>query len=107
LALLVAPLAGIALLSAAAAVALNPVLVNINLTGNNGRKKRKKRFADDHDDEAEDMLALPSVDNNLAVMLGTDEGKLQEVKVNKSLFLCKTILFLIKTVQNCTILGQF
>ena len=38
LALLVAPLAGIALLSAAAAVALNPVLINVSVTG-----KRKKR----------------------------------------------------------------
>jgi len=39
LALLVAPLAGISLLTAAAAVALNPVLVSVSLTG----KKRRKR----------------------------------------------------------------
>jgi hypothetical protein len=44
LALLVAPLAGIALLTAAAAVALNPVLVNISLA--NGRKKRDARKID-------------------------------------------------------------
>lgn len=37
LALIVAPLAGIALLSAATAVALNPVLINVSVTG---RKKR-------------------------------------------------------------------
>ena len=43
LALLVAPLAGIALLSAAAAVALNPVLVSVSVTG------RKKREADLND----------------------------------------------------------
>ena len=39
LALLIAPLAGIALLSAAAAVAINPVLVTVSVTG----KRRKRR----------------------------------------------------------------
>ena len=43
-----APLAGIALLSAAAAVALNPVLVSVSLT--NG-KKRKKRDTLLHQDQ--------------------------------------------------------
>ena len=40
--MLVAPLAGIALLTAAAAVAINPVLVTVSLTG----KRRKRRAAD-------------------------------------------------------------
>ena len=39
LALLIAPLAGIALLTAAAAVAINPVLVTVSVTG----KRRKRR----------------------------------------------------------------
>ena len=42
LALLVAPLAGIALLTAAAAVAINPVLVTVSVTG----KRRKRRDLD-------------------------------------------------------------
>ena len=41
MALLVAPLAGIALLTAAAAVAINPVLVTVSLTG-----RRRKRNAE-------------------------------------------------------------
>ena len=40
LALIIAPLVGISLLTAAVAVALNPVLVSVSLTG------RKKREAD-------------------------------------------------------------
>lgn len=67
LALLVAPLAGIALLSAAAAVALNPVLVQINVTG-----KRKKRSAEQ--DEATKIL------------LESGDEKLREMKVNEALF---------------------
>jgi hypothetical protein len=46
LALLVAPLAGIALLTAAAAVAINPVLVTVSLTG-----KRRRRSAATEEDE--------------------------------------------------------
>ena len=46
LALLVAPLAGIALLTAAAAVAINPVLVTVSLTG-----KRRRRSAMDEDED--------------------------------------------------------
>merc|ERR1712117_337147 len=42
LALLVAPLAGIALLTAAAAVAINPVLISVSVTG----KRRKRRDLD-------------------------------------------------------------
>merc|ERR1712038_1511980 len=42
LALLIAPLAGIALLTAAAAVAINPVLVTVSVTG----KRRKRRDLD-------------------------------------------------------------
>ena len=56
-----APLAGIALLSAAAAVALNPVLVSISVT--NGRKKR---------DAGDDLQNLLSADIN---------EKLEELKV--------------------------
>ena len=44
LALLVAPLAGISLLTAAAAVALNPVLVSVSLT--NGKRRRKRSVFD-------------------------------------------------------------
>ncbi len=51
LALLVAPLAGIALLSAAAAVALNPVLINISTT--NGRRRRRRRRRDAEENELE------------------------------------------------------
>jgi len=43
LALLLAPLAGIALLTAAAAVAINPVLVSVSFTG----RRRKRRDADE------------------------------------------------------------
>jgi len=43
LALLIAPLAGIALLTAAAAVAINPVLVTVSITG----KRRRRRDADE------------------------------------------------------------
>ena len=42
LALLIAPLAGIALLTAAAAVAINPVLVTVSVTG----KRRRRRDLD-------------------------------------------------------------
>ncbi len=48
LALLVAPLAAISLLAAAAAVAINPVLINVSLTG---RKKRSTRFDDAQEDD--------------------------------------------------------
>ena len=42
MALLIAPLAGIALLTAAAAVAINPVLVTVSVTG----KRRRRRDLD-------------------------------------------------------------
>ena len=41
-----APLAAISLLAAAAAVAINPVLINVSLTG-----KRKKRSAAEEEEE--------------------------------------------------------
>ncbi len=49
-----APLAGIALLSAAAAVALNPVLINISTT--NGRRKRSA--GDERSNELEAQAKL-------------------------------------------------
>ena len=52
MALLVAPLAAISLLAAAAAVAVNPVLINVALTG-----KRKKRSLNSKTDDEEDPSA--------------------------------------------------
>ena len=46
MALLVAPLAAISLLAAAAAVAINPVLINVQFTG-----RRKKRSSENEDQE--------------------------------------------------------
>ena len=46
MALLIAPLVGISLLTAAVAVALNPVLVSVSLTG-----RRRKRSEMDLDDQ--------------------------------------------------------
>ena len=46
LALLVAPLAGIALMTAAAAVAISPVLLTVSLTG----KRRKRRDTEEMDE---------------------------------------------------------
>jgi hypothetical protein len=51
LALLIAPLVGISLLTAAVAVALNPVLVSVSLTG---RRKRRS----DSDDQVSMILTL-------------------------------------------------
>ena len=45
--LLVAPLAAISLLAAAAAVALNPVLVSVSLTGK--KRRRRSLFGLEHD----------------------------------------------------------
>ena len=64
LALLVAPLAGIALLSAAAAVALNPVLINISTT--NGRRRRRRRRRRDAEE------------NELEVQAKVEEFKVSE-----------------------------
>ena len=71
LALLVAPLAGIALLSAAAAVALNPVLVSISVNG----KKRRKRDAAGGQDEYDNELVQQ-------YMTADMEEKIEEMKVN-------------------------
>ena len=49
LTLLVAPLAAISLLAAAAAVALNPVLVSVSLTGKKRRKRSLFGFENDFD----------------------------------------------------------
>ena len=70
MALLVAPLAGIALLSAAAAVALNPVLVSISV----GNGKRKKRDASG---------VMESYDNEIIekYMTADMEEKIEEMKV--------------------------
>merc|ERR1712223_758172 len=50
LALLVAPLAAISLLAAAAAVAVNPVLINVALTGK--RRKRSPRYSEKEDEDS-------------------------------------------------------
>ena len=78
LALLVAPLAGIALLSAAAAVALNPVLVSISVT--NG--KRKKREAGDEYDN--DLIQQ--------YMTADMEEKIEEMKVRVVIFILALVL---------------
>ena len=80
LALLVAPLAGIALLSAAAAVALNPVLVSISVT--NGKRKKRE--------------AGGEYDNDLIqqYMTADMEEKIEEMKVinndDKKIYLLRT-----------------
>ena len=50
MALLVAPLAAISLLAAAAAVAVNPVLINVALTGK--RRKRSARYSEKDDEDS-------------------------------------------------------
>ena len=72
LALLVAPLAGIALLTAAAAVAINPVLVTVSLTG-----KRRKRSAMTEDND-EDAAAGYNFDEGISPEL---EEKIHEMQV--------------------------
>ena len=71
LALLVAPLAGIALLTAAAAVAINPVLVTVSLTG-----KRRKRSALAEDEDA--TMAGYNFDEGISPEL---EEKIHEMQV--------------------------
>jgi hypothetical protein len=65
LALLVAPLAGIALMTAAAAVAISPVLLTVSLTG----KRRRRR-----DTETE-------MDQGISPQL---EEKMHEIQVGKT-----------------------
>ena len=60
LALLVAPLAAISLLAAAAAVAVNPVLINVSLTG-----KRKKRSTSNSDDPDESSSWTPELQEKM------------------------------------------
>ena len=64
LALLVAPLAGIALMTAAAAVAISPVLLTVSLTG----KRRKRR----------DTPTESSMDEGISPEL---EEKIHEIEV--------------------------
>ena len=66
LALLVAPLAAISLLAAAAAVAVNPVLINVSLTG-----KRKKRSTSDSDNTDDSSSWSPEL-----------QEKMHELQVN-------------------------
>ncbi len=68
LALLVAPLAGIALMTAAAAVAISPVLLTVSLTG----KRRKRR------DAAAATAAAESMDDGISPEL---EEKIHEIEV--------------------------
>jgi hypothetical protein len=70
LALLVAPLAGIALMTAAAAVAISPVLLTVSLTG----KRRRRR-----DTETE-------MDQGISPQL---EEKMHEIQVGKNFFLSR------------------
>jgi hypothetical protein len=67
LALLVAPLAGIALMTAAAAVAISPVLLTVSLTG----KRRKRR-------DATATAAAESMDDGISPEL---EEKIHEIEV--------------------------
>jgi hypothetical protein len=77
LALLVAPLAGIALLTAAAAVAINPVLVTVSLTG-----KRRKRSADgSEEDDDDDFSSKYNLDEGISPEL---EEKIHEMQVSLS-----------------------
>ena len=62
LTLLVAPLAAISLLAAAAAVALNPVLVSVSLTG----KKRRRR-------------SLFGLENNFDINQSADKSRSEKV----------------------------
>ena len=73
MALLVAPLAGIALLTAAAAVAINPVLVTVSLTG-----KRRKRSAGGSEEEDEDIGSGYNLDEGISPEL---EEKIHEMQV--------------------------
>jgi hypothetical protein len=66
LALLVAPLAGIALMTAAAAVAISPVLLTVSLTG----KRRRRRDAE-----------TTEMDQGISPQL---EEKMHEIQVRKS-----------------------
>jgi len=73
LALLVAPLAGIALLTAAAAVAINPVLVTVSLTG-----RRRKRGASEEMEQLEQLDHLDQHDEGISPEL---EEKIHEMQV--------------------------
>ena len=57
--LLVAPLAAISLLAAAAAVALNPVLVSVSLTGKK-RRRRRSLFGLENNFDAADSVGESS-----------------------------------------------
>ena len=63
LALLVAPLAAISLLAAAAAVAINPVLVQVSFTG-----KRRKRSTNDDENNDNDQEWNPEVQEKMHEM---------------------------------------
>ena len=81
LALLVAPLAGIALLTAAAAVALNPVLVSVSLT--TGKKRRKRSLFG-----LEDAVTNDTVASTLPPEV---QAKVHEMEVSVKYFLLPMI----------------
>ena len=81
LALLIAPLAGIALLTAAAAVAINPVLVTVSVTG----KRRRRRDLD------------TVIGNNQGITPELEE-KIHEMQVIIHLYLYANHFFYVRSV---------
>ena len=81
LALLIAPLAGIALLTAAAAVAINPVLVTVSVTG----KRRRRRDLD------------TVIGNNQGITPELEE-KIHEMQVIIHLYLYAILIFYVRSV---------
>ena len=92
--LLVAPLAAISLLAAAAAVALNPVLVSVSLTGKKRRKRSLFGFENDFDyslsgDETRNARSLHEGDVKKSITPEV-QAKIDEMQVS-----LKTILMVL------------
>ena len=84
LALLVAPLAAISLLAAAAAVAINPVLVQVSFTG-----KRRKRSVTDDENNDNDQEWNPEVQEKMhELQVSFTNVKMKKEKKSLFTFAC-------------------
>ena len=95
LALLVAPLAAISLLAAAAAVAINPVLVQVSFTG-----KRRKRSVTDDEINDNDQEWNPEVQEKMhELQVSFTNVKMKKEKKNpfSRLHACTHNYFFVKT----------
>ena len=94
MALLVAPLAAISLLAAAAAVAINPVLINVQFTG-----RRKKRSSDNADQEWDPKMQAKMHELEVSNQkLSKQLLEYHDLRINHFLLLssrqhCKTVFF--------------